>query len=190
MSEADERGFVVVTGRGAVRWASRRARALLAERGLFLGRGALLPATLITWLQPVIAGRAATVPWFHRRSRQRTLTITYHPDDGSNTGAMLCLREHAAPAAQSDAAARPPAARRALANAFGLTPRESEVALWISRGKSNQEISIILGIRPATVKKHAARIFVKLGVENRTSVASNVCAVVGAQSDAETDPLP
>lgn len=49
----------------------------------------------------------------------------------------------------------------------GLTPRESEVLKWLAEGKTNPEISRILGIAPGTVKVHVERILGKLGVENR-----------------------
>jgi DNA-binding response OmpR family regulator len=59
-----------------------------------------------------------------------------------------------------------------LQQALGLTVREAEVLLWISRGKSNREIGEILNISPRTVNKHLEQIFVKLGVENRASAAA------------------
>lgn len=55
---------------------------------------------------------------------------------------------------------------------LGLTSREAEVLLWLSRGKSNRDIGQILGISPRTVNKHLEQVFVKLGVENRTSAAA------------------
>lgn len=54
---------------------------------------------------------------------------------------------------------------------FGLTRRESEVLLWIARGKSNRDIADILGLSPRTVNKHLEQVYVKLGVENRASAA-------------------
>jgi DNA-binding CsgD family transcriptional regulator len=54
----------------------------------------------------------------------------------------------------------------------GLTRRESEVLAWVGRGKTNHEISIILGISPRTVQKHLEHIFEKLGVETRTAAAA------------------
>jgi len=51
----------------------------------------------------------------------------------------------------------------------GLTPREAEVLLWAAQGKSNAEISGILGAAEATVKKHMTRVMEKLGVENRNA---------------------
>jgi len=44
--------------------------------------------------------------------------------------------------------------------------------LWVSRGKTNREISIILSISPRTVQKHLEHIFQKLGVETRTAAAA------------------
>jgi len=55
---------------------------------------------------------------------------------------------------------------------LGLTPREAEILLWVSQGKTNPEISTILGIGLTTVKKHLEATFAKLGVENRTSAAA------------------
>src|SRR5215467_5555177 len=52
-----------------------------------------------------------------------------------------------------------------------LTPREAEVLLWISRGKSNHDIGVILGAKTGTICKHVEHIFGKLNVENRTSAA-------------------
>ncbi len=52
-----------------------------------------------------------------------------------------------------------------------LTPREEQVLQWISQGKTNREIGIILGISGLTVKKHVEHLFTKLGVDNRVSLA-------------------
>ncbi len=54
---------------------------------------------------------------------------------------------------------------------FALTTRESEVLLWIAKGKSNRDIGDILGLSARTVNKHLEQIYVKLGVENRASAA-------------------
>jgi DNA-binding NarL/FixJ family response regulator len=54
---------------------------------------------------------------------------------------------------------------------LGLTQRESEVLYWISNGKTNREIGMILEMSPRTVNKHLEQIFPKLGVRNRTAAA-------------------
>ncbi|MGO4315954.1 response regulator [Agrobacterium sp. MCAB5] len=58
-----------------------------------------------------------------------------------------------------------------LKDHFALTTRESEVLLWIAKGKSNRDIGDILGLSARTVNKHLEQIYVKLGVENRASAA-------------------
>lgn len=55
---------------------------------------------------------------------------------------------------------------------LGLTEREAEVLHWITQGKRNVEIAVILGVRVGTVKKHCENIFMKLNVENRSSAAA------------------
>jgi len=52
-----------------------------------------------------------------------------------------------------------------------LTPREAEVLFWISQGKSNHAIGVILGAKTGTICKHVGHILSKLNVENRTSAA-------------------
>jgi DNA-binding response OmpR family regulator/DNA-binding CsgD family transcriptional regulator len=66
----------------------------------------------------------------------------------------------------------------AVLQQLGVTSRESEVLLWLSRGKSNREIGEILGISPRTVNKHLEQIFVKLGVENRASAAARAARLL------------
>ncbi len=59
-----------------------------------------------------------------------------------------------------------------LRNHFGLTVRESDVYLWLTKGKTNREIAQILDMSPRTVNKHLEPLFRKLGVDNRTSAAT------------------
>ncbi|EUB96690.1 two component transcriptional regulator, LuxR family [Rhizobium sp. CF080] len=61
---------------------------------------------------------------------------------------------------------------------FPLTQRESEVLLWIAKGKSNRDIGDILGLSARTVNKHLEQIYVKLGVENRASAAVKAAHVL------------
>jgi len=61
---------------------------------------------------------------------------------------------------------------------FPLTQRESEVLLWIAKGKANKDIGDILGLSARTVNKHLEQIYVKLGVENRASAAVKAAHVL------------
>lgn len=68
---------------------------------------------------------------------------------------------------------------------LGLTPREAEVLAWVTQGKSNGTIGVILGISPRTVQKHLERTFHKLGVESRTAAAAQALGLVWAKGHAE-----
>jgi DNA-binding CsgD family transcriptional regulator len=52
---------------------------------------------------------------------------------------------------------------------LGLTPRESEVLFWMGKGKTDGEIADICSVSLRTAQKHAENIYIKLGVETRTS---------------------
>jgi DNA-binding CsgD family transcriptional regulator len=56
--------------------------------------------------------------------------------------------------------------------ALGLTRREAEVLAWVAKGKTNEQIGLILGISVRTVQKHLEHVFSKLGVETRTAAAA------------------
>lgn len=60
-------------------------------------------------------------------------------------------------------------AARALA---ALSPREREVLRLLAAGRSDKEIGDALFISPRTVQSHAARLYAKLGVTNRTEAAA------------------
>jgi DNA-binding CsgD family transcriptional regulator len=54
---------------------------------------------------------------------------------------------------------------------FGLTPREAEVLHWVTEGKTNRRIGVILHATPRTVDKHLERIYAKLRVNTRMAAA-------------------
>jgi DNA-binding response OmpR family regulator/DNA-binding CsgD family transcriptional regulator len=62
-----------------------------------------------------------------------------------------------------------------------LTQRESEVLMWIARGKSNRDIAEILNLSPRTVNKHLEQIYAKLGVENRAAAAALAVRMIGVR---------
>ncbi len=55
---------------------------------------------------------------------------------------------------------------------YSLTPRELEVLHWVSQGKRDAEIGIIIGITRDTVSKHVQSIMRKLGAETRGAAAA------------------
>ncbi|MEM6682555.1 MAG: LuxR family transcriptional regulator [Pseudomonadota bacterium] len=52
-----------------------------------------------------------------------------------------------------------------------LSPQEKSVLRWVARGKSNADISAIMGVSQATVDTYLRRIFSKLGVADRVTAA-------------------
>ena len=65
-----------------------------------------------------------------------------------------------------------PKAFRNPAEADGLSERELEVLLMVARGMSNQQIAISLHLSEATVKRHLANIYPRIGVSSRGEAVS------------------
>jgi DNA-binding NarL/FixJ family response regulator len=65
------------------------------------------------------------------------------------------------------AASRPDFSSATPLESLGLTPREAEVLLWVTQGKSNADTANILGASESTVRKHLEHIYPKLGIESR-----------------------
>ena len=65
-----------------------------------------------------------------------------------------------------------------LQKAFGITPREAEVLLWVTQGKSNGDVAAILGMSEKTAKQHLGSVFEKMGVENRNAAAMQAVEVL------------
>jgi DNA-binding CsgD family transcriptional regulator len=64
---------------------------------------------------------------------------------------------------------------------LSLLATESEVLHWISHGKTNPEIGIIIGAASGTVKKHAENIFAKLQAEGRSAAMLRALEVLNAR---------
>jgi DNA-binding CsgD family transcriptional regulator len=141
---------VVVDRRGAVTFASGRARALLHE---YIGETAdsHLPPTLVDWLGRAL--RDWSGPFTIQRDTQRLVIRIVVSSDPEQ--AVLSIEEQYA----------------SRSELRGLTPRESEVLWWVTEGKTNREIGIILGRSARTVQIHLNNVYRKLGVETRTAAA-------------------
>jgi DNA-binding NarL/FixJ family response regulator len=63
----------------------------------------------------------------------------------------------------------------------GLTPREYQVALMVSRGLSNKEVARELGVSDGTVKLHVHSIFQKLGARNRYGLIRRMVSSASAE---------
>src|SRR5262245_19199782 len=114
-----------------------------------------LPETVGMWLaavplEPVLCvvsgQRRLELRCFQPRVRPGRCLVLYEADVPADTGQMLSE----------------------------LTQRETEIVRWVTTGKTNVEISCILGISARTVQKHLENVFAKLGVHTRAALVSEV----------------
>lgn len=163
--DAAGRHLMAFSTEGQVHWTTPQVTKLL-DTPVAIGSSLdTVRARVAEWLghhDRTSAGESFTVKLPDSRNLQLSYLGPIGPDEHlfrlvSETGADLqaTLRQH-----------------------FGLTLRESEVLLWISRGKSNRDIGDVLGLSPRTVNKHLEQIYVKLGVENRASAAVKAMLVL------------
>lgn len=153
--------FLLATDRaGRLLWCTPKAKQLLEELFPQQDGGASLPPTMVEQLlqlrQEGAGGQARSVFETGARKLEISVLAPIGPDE-----LLFRLNEVSTSGDES-----------VLQESLQLTTRESEVLLWISRGKSNREIGEILSISPRTVNKHLEQVFVKLGVENRASAAA------------------
>lgn len=144
---------------GRLLWLNRAARALLQDclPGITLADDSPLPAALQGIVQADAEGEGMRIDL-----GSMTLHVNPVSEAGSSLRVVsLTVLGRAAPAGS----ATPQAASR-------LTARETEVLLWVARGKTNRDIAEILGMSPRTVNKHLEHVFEKLGVETRTAAAA------------------
>lgn len=165
MTALDTTGGRVLStdARGRIAWATTHTRTLLSELGA-PGR-----KTIETLLSRMIdTGRAGSAPELLDVGEVR-LSIAYLRADDVETHLFSVARNMEGNEVST------------LHLVFGLTRREAEVLLWISRGKSNRDASEILNISARTVNKHLEQIFIKMGVENRAAAAASATRVMLAQ---------
>lgn len=102
------------------------------------------------------------------RNGERTLRIRLGKTR-EGEGCVLLLR------------AEDPTVELARLSQLGLGARTTEVLYWLSKGKRNKEIAIILGIATETVKTHLKDIYLRLHLENRATAAAMISAgLIGA----------
>ncbi|XHR29274.1 MAG: LuxR C-terminal-related transcriptional regulator [Chthoniobacteraceae bacterium] len=157
VEEMIQRGYIFLGESGEVDYCSPRTRNLLSG---YIGGcpEGILPRPLqrpVAALQSSAwnsaAARDAELPMFRRGEKILRVKAARHP---RSNRLLLVLEEIAAPAPET-----------------ALTAREHDVYQWLKAGKSNAEISIILGISIHTVKRHVEHILPKIGAENRYAAA-------------------
>ena len=155
--DAAGRHLLAVSGEGKIRWSTPQATRLVnAATGSDEGLEAVA-AHIRDWMKTRNTARENT--FSIHQAGQASLQLSFLGTIGADEYLFRLTAENRA----SD--------DEILRQHFSLTQRESEVLLWISKGKSNRDIGEILGLSARTVTKHLEQIYVKLGVENRASAA-------------------
>jgi DNA-binding response OmpR family regulator len=167
--DASGRYLLATNTAGGVLWCTPQTAKLLGLAFVdFHGEGYLLPSDVQEWLQ--------------RRARSE-----FAPDQvalSSSTNAIKLQLSYVGQVAPDEILLRLLEGEfeddnLVLKRRLQLTQRESEVLMWIARGKSNRDIAEILHLSPRTVNKHLEQIYAKLGVENRASAAALAVRMLG-----------
>ncbi len=160
--DAAGRFLIAVSPDGCVLWSTPQAAALLAQASAAarLWEGAHRPERVPGRCVATLAGAHGAVACY------------FVGEVGPNEWLVRVVAANGA------------GAEAVLRDKLGLTAREAEVLLWISRGKSNRDVADILGMRAGTVTKHLEQIYTKLGVENRASATALAVRAAGATEGA------
>lgn len=146
---------------GTITWISPAANALLATSGDSTPAAPKLPPVLLDFALSYIRGQQHNAP-VRFQLGDLSAKISECAYVGDRAGEYLLQLQKTGSEPNVDA----------LRNDLGLTAREAEVLMWISRGKTNKDIGEILGSSPRTVNKHLEHIFEKLGVSTRSAAVS------------------
>ncbi|MFD1487593.1 response regulator transcription factor [Ancylobacter vacuolatus] len=149
---------------GRVLWSTPQATALLTALSVSPpGDSFTLPEVVRRWLEGRKVEGAAIEPEAIEvvlEGSARRLKLSYVGQIGPEELLLRIVEDSGIPPEQ------------VLKTKLGLTLRESEVLVWLARGKANRDIGEILGLSPRTVNKHLEQIYAKIGVENRAAATA------------------
>jgi DNA-binding CsgD family transcriptional regulator len=166
-----DRGVIVLTNKTRVQLCTGKAREWLSEYFEPSPGRDELPESLQRWVEhqrlllsdngdvpppcePLIVGRPG-----------RRIMLRLVADDSEGRHLLLLERQV-------------PFSTKSL-ESLGLTHREAEILLWVTRGKTNKEIASALYISSRTVKKHLEHIYEKIGVESRAKAMVRTQEILG-----------
>jgi DNA-binding NarL/FixJ family response regulator len=146
--------------------------------------GKLAPDVVLLDVEmPVMGAREAMDRILENPSSPRVIIVTMHDDPGlvreliglgasaylvkSATIEELHTAVHTAASSPASNVVISPETLQNTAKAEGLSGRELEVLLMVARGMSNQQIANSLYLSEATVKRHLANIYPRIGVSSR-----------------------
>lgn len=157
----DSAGNITWLTPGGSRWLDE-----FQQKHMLTGENALnspLPKPILEWVKQssAVAGKADEESF---ESYRAGVSFSAKITSCQNTGEYLLILEKHTGEWDLDS----------VRSSLGLTFREAEILMWISRGKTNKEVGVILGSSPRTINKHLEHIFEKLGVVTRAAAISIV----------------
>ena len=178
-------GVIQLDRRGQIMVANDRARAILRRGDGVSDQDGLLRASLpadhtrlerlvaaaLPSASPAVGGsmlihREAVLPPFLVHV---TPVSVRQPDFGSECVAALVLLVEPGHQSRLDP--------RVVAAILGLTPMESQVAVWLAEGRTVREIAVLTGRQANTVYYHLKQIYQKLGIARQVDVVRVVLSI-------------
>jgi len=160
-AEQEKQGAVLFQSDGMILSISPFAKKMLTKYfDTTLVEGNTLPKRLLNWFK--------TLGYSKRKVEQET--FTFEKEDNSLLVKLIndfTTGDYILVITESD-----PTSTLCNLREYDLSRRETEVLTWLSKGKTNVEIAMILSISKRTAEKHMENIFVKLGVETRAAAAA------------------
>ncbi len=152
-----------INAAGIINWLPDAARRWLGEvtQTIDITVGSLLPEPILKWTLLQIAQTCKQTDTLFEKTLNGEHFIAKIQPCVNSEDYLLVLEQH-----QADWNLD------LLGNSLGLTPREAEILMWISRGKTNKEAGLILDCSPRTINKHLEHVFEKLGVATRAAAVS------------------
>ena len=174
-AESESQGVILFKADGKVVCISPLAKEMLENYlDISLTEDALLPARLLQWFQSEATATSAPLAGL---GNIKARGVERQPLIIENAGKYLQIKllsdfttgDYILLTIEKDSSRQ-----WQKLQTYGLSGRETEVLLWLAKGKTNLEIAAILGMSKRTAEKHLEHIFVKLGVETRAAAAAQM----------------
>jgi DNA-binding CsgD family transcriptional regulator len=175
--EAEQRGVMFVQANGrVVRIPDFAAKVIATYFDTCFTEGDTLPETLLQWFQAEVQLTDQTLQGSNIRikggadfSPQQKVRTPMIIEAGGKSLTMKLLYGFAADEFIVSIVKTDHTILINRMKVYGLSFRETEVLLWLSRGKTNAETALILNLSRRTIEKHLERIYTKLNIETRAA---------------------
>lgn len=158
-------GLMIVSPHGRMIFCNASGKALLHTYFGTRRRQDALPAFIADWVKSQNETSLTAIAPLRISRADRTLVArrVAHSATHQSSGALVLLAEEVRDSVHKLA--------QKLAQKLGLTPRQSEVLLLLTRGHTNDQIAVQLTLSRFTVKRHLEAVYEKLQVSSRNAAA-------------------